>query len=283
MPAVGSGVVGTVSREAAAELGVAAGIDVVHAGGDAAATSFGAQCMDVRDGAYVYVGTSGWVGRTVLSGKTESAKRQAAGVFYLRHPLGEQFALEIASMSAAGACLVWAADILCGGSVKELMELAEGAGAGERSAVLFAPWLTGRRCPDPSTDAVAGFSGITSQTCKRDLARAVVDGVCFGLRSCLDLIPSEDDDGPLTLVGGGSQSIYFATSLSIALGRDVLLGAHQSVGTAGAVLAAIRALGVRNSSVEKVRGDGDQVISPSKEDTQLYDKRYQSWRSYAVL
>eukprot|EP00173_Palmaria_palmata_P000278 Plantae.Rhodophyta-Palmaria_palmata.ctg11260.p3 GENE.Plantae.Rhodophyta-Palmaria_palmata.ctg11260~~Plantae.Rhodophyta-Palmaria_palmata.ctg11260.p3 ORF type:complete len:111 (-),score=5.57 Plantae.Rhodophyta-Palmaria_palmata.ctg11260:181-513(-) len=68
--------------------------------------------MDVRAGAYVYVGTSWWIRRTVFSGKRESVKRQAAGVFYLAHLVGEDFDLEIASMSAAGVCHIWAAEII---------------------------------------------------------------------------------------------------------------------------------------------------------------------------
>lgn len=36
--------------------------------------------MDLRAGAYLYVETSGWVGRITFSGKKENAERQAVGV-----------------------------------------------------------------------------------------------------------------------------------------------------------------------------------------------------------
>lgn len=122
-------VVGSVSVEWATglELPWLAGVPVVHAGGDAAATTEGA-----GDGGYgyVYLGTSGWVGRVISVGHDDMARKKN-GVFYLPHPWESDKVMELGSMSAAGACLVWAGKALLGGiGVTEVLDLAAQAPIG---------------------------------------------------------------------------------------------------------------------------------------------------------
>lgn len=289
LPAVHSGApgeVGRVSALAAAELGAPEleGAAVCHVGGDAVSTTFGAGCSMPGSGFYVYVGTSGWVGRTVWGDGSRLLQRQraAAGVFYLAHPLGVEYSLELASMSSAGACLVWAAHILGEMSVDGVLRLAAQAPL-DPSGPTFAPWLSGRRCPDPSPDAAASFSGLSSGAGREHLARAVVDGVCFGLRSCFALVadPDRKDADPpmMTFVGGGAQSLTLAKALSSALGCNIRTGIAQSVGVAGAAAAAMGEIGVGDNFTIGRLESGEPKVCSTAEEIIAYDKLYRRWRS----
>src|SRR5213078_274699 len=48
--------------------------------------------------------------------------------------------------------------------------------------LIFLPYLTGERTPYPDPNARGAFVGLTLRHDKRHLARAVLEGVAFGLR-----------------------------------------------------------------------------------------------------
>jgi xylulokinase len=282
LPPISSGiprVCAHVSAAAAGGFGLPqlAGVPVVHAGGDAASATLGAGCASPEDGRYLYVGSSGWVGRTVAGDglASEQAARSKNGVLYLAHPHSPAHSLEVGSMSDAGSCLTWAARTLLGDmSVARLVHLAGQAPVGS-NGVTFSPWLTGRRCPSPCTAATASLQGVTSGTQSADIARAVLEGVAFGLRGCLDA--TRDGRGAprdlsLAFVGGGAQSAVMSRILAGVLGCELRVRARRSVGVVGAATVGLRAIG-RDCHVGRVDGDGGRAatVTASELEREAYD------------
>jgi xylulokinase len=54
--------------------------------------------------------------------------------------------------------------------------------------LLFLPYLAGERTPHVDPDARGAFAGLSLRHDRGALVRAVLEGVCFGLRDCLDLV-----------------------------------------------------------------------------------------------
>ncbi|MEA2254799.1 MAG: xylulokinase, partial [Solirubrobacteraceae bacterium] len=107
-------------------------------------------------------------------------------------------------LSAAGS-LAWLRDAM-GATYEDLLAGAAGWEPGVEGA-LFAPYLAGERTPHADPAARGAFTGLSLRHDAGALARAVLEGVAFGLRDALDLV--EDLGGrPATgrVSGGGARS-----------------------------------------------------------------------------
>ena len=131
-------VLGTVSKHTAERLGLCSSLidaRVVQGCGDLGATTLGA-----GDGAYIYLGTSGWIATTV-----DDSTPMADGVYDVLHPQ-ESKRIVAASMTTTGGAAAWAASMFAGGSLKQLDNIASKADAG-CGGVIFMPHLAGERSP----------------------------------------------------------------------------------------------------------------------------------------
>src|SRR6202035_3587347 len=69
--------------------------------------------------------------------------------------------------------------------------------------LLFLPYLTGERSPHHDPGARGAFVGLSARHDRGALARAVLEGVAFGLRDSLDLVRAT---GAARVSGGGARS-----------------------------------------------------------------------------
>jgi len=97
-------------------------------------------------------------------------------------------------LSAAGS-LAWLRDALgapardgAGGpAIGDLLAEAERWEPGAEG-LTFLPYLAGERTPHADPDARGSFTGLSLRHDRGALARAVLEGVAFGLRDCLDAV-----------------------------------------------------------------------------------------------
>lgn len=194
-------VVGHLSSTIAQRLNKPAltGTPLIHAGGDAYSTTAGAE-RETLGGAYVYCGTSGWVG-----GTTHASHPTHNGVFALGHAGNSSLQIALASMATAGGNITFAAKSLLGGvDEEEVCSMADGVGIGA-NGVVFLPYISGRRCPNPCSTISGAVVGLRGSTSKRDVARAVVEGVVFGYAEAAKMLEEGIlDGGLLRMVGGGT-------------------------------------------------------------------------------
>ena len=130
------------------------------------------------------------------------------------------------------------------------------AGAGDQGAgavgeawtpgvegLTFLPYLTGERTPHADPDATGAFAGLTVRHDRGALARAVLEGVAFGLRDALDLVGREEVEiGRVS--GGGARSELWLRILAsvlevplerVAVDEGAAYGAALLGGVAGGV------------------------------------------------
>ncbi len=95
-----------------------------------------------------------------------------------------------------------------------LTQKASGVPAGSEG-LIFLPYLTGERTPYPDPDAKGTFTGITIRHNKQHFIRAVLEGVAYSLKDCLELnknIGLKADE--IRISGGGAKSEFWKQILA---------------------------------------------------------------------
>jgi len=238
-------VVAEVSGEAAATSGLRAGTPVVAGAGDQAAQSIGTGIA--RAGVVsVTIGTSG-----VVFAATNQYRFDPAGELHAYcHAVPDTWHLMGVTLSAGGS-LRWLRDALCqeeraeaqltGRDVYDIItELAATAPAGS-DGLLFLPYLTGERTPHADPDARGVFFGLSLRHTKAHMARAVLEGVTFSLRECLDLLCSLGQNcSRVRVSGGGSRSAFWRQMMADVFGTEIVeVNVTQGAAYGAALLAGV--------------------------------------------
>ncbi|MDR2647182.1 MAG: hypothetical protein LBB67_03550, partial [Oscillospiraceae bacterium] len=154
------------------------------------------------------------------------------------------------------------------------------AGSG---GVLFLPYLSGERCPVNDPSAVGGFWGVTTQTTRSHMTRAVLEGVAFSLRQVYELIAAQTGDADqIVLAGGGSVSQLWRQIIADVFQLPVVtLEAGEEGSAFGAAI--LVALGTNSwRSPDEIAGKLrlSTQTAPNQTHAALYDEAF---RRYARL
>lgn len=215
---------GRLTPGAARALGLPAGIPVAGGGGDNAAGALGIGCVNPGD-ALLSLGTSGVI---FVSDPGHLADPERT-VHAFCHCVPQTWHRMSVILSAA-ASLAWLARLL-GADETSLLREAEGASAQER--LVFLPYLSGERTPHNDAAAAGVFFGLSGETGRASLTRAVLEGVAFALADGLEALEARGGPIPeLTAIGGGARSPFWLRLLSSALERPLHTVAGSEVGPA---------------------------------------------------
>ncbi|MBE6612099.1 MAG: xylulokinase [Ruminococcaceae bacterium] len=252
--------------------GVCEGVPVVGGAGDNAAAAVG--CGVVEDGrAFTTIGTSGVV--FAHTDKPAIDPRGRVHTFCCAVP-GKWHVMGVTQ--SAGLSLKWfreqfAAEL----SYREIDELAAKIPVG-CDRLLYLPYLMGERTPHLDANARGVFFGMSAIHTRAHFLRAVLEGVAYSLRDCVEVLREmgiEVDN--MTAVGGGASPLWceiLAGTFDIPI-RATISEGGPSVGAA--ILAGVGA-GVYESVESACRsliGFGEARIPA---DTAAYDGYYQLYR-----
>ena len=217
------------------------GIPVAAGAGDQAAGALGVGV--VRPGPLsVVLGTSG----VVFAACDRYVADRLGRLHAFCHAVPDTWHVMGVMLSAAGS-LGWARDTLAPGSEFEplLADLDRWPPGVE--GLTFLPYLAGERTPHADPDARGAFVGLGLRHDRAALIRAVLEGVAFGLRDCLDLIAGLGVPATAGRVsGGGARSdLWLAIVASVlelplervAVAEGAAYGAALLGGVAGGVFA----------------------------------------------
>jgi xylulokinase len=159
------------------------------------------------------------------------------------HAVPGRWHLMSVMLSAAGS-LRWFRDSLAPGvPFSTLSDEAAGIAPGS-DGLLFLPYLSGERSPHPDPLARGAFVGLTVGHGRAHLARAVMEGVAFGLRDGLDLMVEAGMPSPARIraSGGGTASPVWRQILADALEAEIAtVGTTEGAAYGAGVLAAVGA------------------------------------------
>ena len=207
-------ITGRVTEEAAALTGLAAGTIVVGGAGDNAAAAVGTGV--VEDGkAFTTIGTSGVVYAHASNisidpkGRVHTFCCAVPGAWHI-----------MGVTQGAGLSLKWFRDNFCSAEKETaalmgtdpyvLMDKAAASvpiGAGK---LLYLPYLMGERTPHLDPDARGVFFGLSAVHGKKEMLRAVMEGVSFSLNDCKEIIGGMGVpvDDMMACGGGGTSPLW---------------------------------------------------------------------------
>ena len=291
-------VTGFVTQEAAALTGLKAGTPVVGGAGDNAAAAVGTGV--VSDGsAFTTIGTSGVVFAHTSNVTIDPEGRVhtfCCAVPGCWHVMGVT--------QGAGLSLKWFRDNFCG----EEKRTAEGMGVDPyylmdkeaarvplgANRLLYLPYLMGERTPHLNADCRGVFFGLSAIHTKYDMLRAVMEGVTYSLRDCMEILRGMGvaPDEMLACGGGGSSKLW-RQMLADVYGCPVAASSSKEGPALGAAILAGVGAGVFPSVEEGcrrlIRKNEAQLPAPGAHEAyepfyQLYRALYPALKdSYAAL
>jgi xylulokinase len=214
---------GPLTREAAAELGLSEAVLVVAGTTDSQSAAIGSGA--VRDyEAHLYLGTSSWISCYVPFKKTDLFNNMASlpsaipGRYYIAN-----------EQECAGVCLTFLRDKVLypqgeapPDAYQTFDRLAEQALAGS-DRVIFAPWLYGERTPIEDHTVRGGFFNVSLKTTREQLVRAVFEGVAYNARwllGCVEQLCNRRLE-PINMIGGGAKSDVWCQIHADVLNRTI--------------------------------------------------------------
>jgi xylulokinase len=262
-----------ISSDGAAATGLIEGTPVVAGAGDQAAGAVGSGI--VQEGVVsVTLGTSG-----VVFAASDSYRVEPSGKLHaFCHAVPDSWHLMGVMLSAAGS-LEWFASTFGENDYASLNEAASQVEAG-CEGLTFLPYLSGERTPHADPLARGVFFGITLRHGKGHFARAVMEGVAFGLKDSLQLmrglgITASD----LRVSGGGAKSelwlqilaeVFAEPGQSVNAGEGAAYGAALLAATGGGAFESVVQAG---NSIEP---EGE-IIEPGAS-VEMYESRYEQFR-----
>jgi xylulokinase len=256
------------------------GAHVAAGAGDQAAAALGVGIVAAGP-LSVVLGTSGVVFGALPAYRADPHAR----LHVFCHAVPETWHAMGVMLSAAGS-LRWFRDATGGAPYAALLAEAERWPPGAEG-LLFAPYLAGERTPHADPSARGAFVGLELRHNRGALARAVLEGVAFGLRDSLELIRSLGlDAAEARISGGGARGDLWIRIVASVLGIPVRRTQTDEGSAFGAALIGGVAGGVFASAAEAA--DACVSLGPTVEPDPAwrtaYEESYERFRGlYGAL
>jgi xylulokinase len=275
---------GRVRPEAAAAAGLPAGLPVVLGGADFICGAYAAGFLDAGDAAIL---TGTWENVVMCADRPQlEPALQECGAICDAHVAPGRWSIRIENLS--GDVTEWYRKLISdprdGGSAngdmgwQTLIEEAEGAVAGS-GGVIFLPHVFGSYGPRHDSLARGAFIGLSGPCGRRELTRAVFEGLNFQTRHALEALICGIGREPRRVVamGGGAKNRFWLQNKADVLGRELEVVTTPDVTPRGAAMIAGIGIGVFRDFGEAAQrfAQPGARITPNLELTEIYQRRYQ--------
>ncbi len=278
-------ITGTITKKVAELTGLKEGTPVVGGAGDNAAAAVGTGV--VEDGkAFTTIGTSGVVfahTSDIAIDKKGRVHTFCCAVPNCWHVMGVT--------QSAGHSLKWFRDnfawaemetaLAMGVDPYYLMDKEAGSVPIGANRLLYMPYLNGERTPHLDPNARGVFFGLSAMHKKKDMLRAVMEGVSYSLRDCVEVMREMDINvSDMMACGGGGTSPLWRQMLADLYACPVKTTVNSEGPALGVALLAAVGAGIYSSVPEACRAviKADKVQEPVEENTRQYEKVYEMYR-----
>lgn len=276
----GPEVTGRLRSDVAADLGLPAGIPIAAGGGDNAAAAVGTGVIEVGL-ISSSIGTSG-----VLFAPTADFTPDPTGRLHaFCHAVPGGYHLMGVTLSAGGSMRWWRQVLGCGQEYSDLDKLAAGAPAGSEG-LLFLPYLNGERTPHLDPFARGAFLGLSTRHGASHLTRALMEGVAYSLKDCLDIVTGLGIAAhQIRATGGGARSPLWRQLQADVYGRPV----YQTAVDEGPAFGAALLAGVAASWFVDVQEActmirlHPEIAEPDPRSVQIYQRYHDLYREIYPL
>jgi xylulokinase len=272
-------VVGRVTAEAGQATGLPAGTPVVSGGHDHICGALAAGAIRTGD-LLDSMGTSESL-LLPLDSPMLRAEVGQAGYAQGAHVVPGRYYI-MGGLYTSGACVDWLRALLMPGgeqSYAELLALAAEAPVGS-GGVFFVPHLRGATLPSDDPDARGTFIGLSTDTSRASLARAVLEGLAYeAFQSASAMtevvgLPIERD----FLIGGGTRNDLLLEIKATLANRTLQVVETEEATTLGAALLAGMGVGLYSDAADAQRHlrSDRRAVQPNAVLAAVYADRYRS-------
>ncbi len=238
-------IIGSITQDAAAAIGLPAGTPVACGGVDNACMALGA--LGPQDGKiYCSLGSSSWVPVNSRTPVLDPVKKP-----YVFAHIEENMFTSAFSIFAGGSSFRWAKEVLCKDIEKEpdaydlmsSMAASSPIGAG---GVFFNPSLAGGTSQDKSIHIRGGYLGLNLGTRREDMVRAAMEGIALNLHTSVSYLQAHTKaSSQILFCGGGSKSNFWMQMFADVFDMEVIkTNIDQDAASLGAAAIAARAIGL---------------------------------------
>lgn len=270
-------IVGTVSQKSSEDSGFSTSTLVINGCGDAGASTLGASAVNEKDG-YFYMGTTGWL---AMIAKQEESSQLSEGHFNLAF-VNANYRISVAPLLNVGNVHNWAVQSFINEEAVNKYDAFESAinsiepGS---EGVVFLPYLNGERNPIMDADAKGAYWGISSNTTRKHLARAALEGVTFSLKQTLEMFQLQDNR-TITMIGGGSKSETWCQMMADIMNHPIRVPVNSeylpSIGIASSAFLALGWCDTYEQYIHSyVKTMPSKQYMPHEEHVQKYEKCYE--------
>ena len=274
---------GGLTASAAQDTGLIEGIPIAVGSGDSVVEAAGIGALSAGQ-CLVKLGTAANV--NLVTAKPLPSQ----GSITYRHVVDDYW-FTITATNAGAYTMRWFRDTFCRYEVEQAAlqninvyeltdKLAESSVAGSHG-LLFHPYIRGERSPYWDPQLRGNFVGIHARHTIHDFARAVLEGVSYSIRDCLDVVKSLGQPiEKLFVIGGGAKSVLWRQILCDVLGETLIKPSVEDAAFGSALLAGI-AVGAFDNWEHAVRvcSQSESQIIPNTETRRLYDDYFDVYRA----
>jgi xylulokinase len=246
-----------------------AGIPVTTGAADSVCAAYAMSGLQPRS-ASISLGSS-----AVVIGTSATAQLDAQARFLVTpHVAAGWYGREM-DLLASGTGYRWLGELF-GWAEGELDRRASASSPGAQG-LFFTPYLAGgEQGALWNSKLRAGLFGLTLQHSQNDIARAFLEGVCFELRRCIEVLAEHEPVERVMVSGNITRSASSAQLLADILQRPVGMVTEKSPAAYGAALLA-RRVGPPNAS-----GDSVEFKNPAAALATRYDALYREYCEVAA-
>lgn len=185
---------------------------------------------------------------------------------------------------SAASCRKWWLEDIIGTADYDSDE--EDIASSEIDDTFFLPYLAGERSPHNDVDIRGAFINLSATTTRAQMSRAVMEGVAFALRDCMEIAKlSNENIIETTLCGGGAKSRVWGQILSDVLDAPIDIPETEQGPSYGAAILAMVGCGEYPSVDEAcgkiIRTSGR--ICPDEANVKKYEEKYRVFRKLYPL
>lgn len=282
LPAIrtASAVAGRVHANAAEATGIRQGTPVATGAGDVAALAIG--CGIVSPGrTAITLGTAGHV----VAEATAARPKTRRNLWQIPHGIAGRD-LWLGLVMSGGLSLSWIRDILGHDRPPDFgaldclaYEVAPGC-----EGATFLPFLEGAATPYGVPDARGVFFGLSSAHGTGHLVRAVMEGVAFNTRECIEALHSAGSSHQdLRLAEGGAQSALWCQIIADVVAQPIQLIAERDTSAAGAAILGRVALGNANiAEIAELTVKTERIFEPDTSRCEGLESAYTRYRAMCI-
>lgn len=265
-------IIGTICSSAAGLTGLSEKVKVVNGGSD--------QCMQgigngiIIDGVFASnIGTGGQI--STSTSKPMFDEKMRTNTF--AHAVENRWNVMGACLSS-GASLKWLTNDIIGiTNYNVINEEAEKLPIGSEG-LLFLPYLAGERTPHQDSNAKGVFCGMTLKHNRYHMARAVMEGVTFSLKDCMEVVTGIGIScNKVIASGGGSNSKLWLQMQADIFEQDIYRSITTEQACLGAAITAGVGVGIYSGyeqACENLVELDNTIYHPIEKNVSIYNEYY---------